>query len=111
MNIPSLYTSFDMTSGHGPWPPVGYAPPPAGASANVYINSRQVHRVGDKTLPHFHLPPDVHTDTISTGSKSVFVNKKPMAVIGSLLTSKYGPAGIVAGFGATSVFVDSRGGV
>jgi hypothetical protein len=31
-----------------------------------------------------------------------------MAVIGSLLTCQYGPAGQVAAFGATSVFVDSK---
>lgn len=108
MDIPALYTPEDMTSGHGPWPPVGYSPPPQGASGDVFINSKHVHRVGDQTLPHQHLPPDIHTDSISTGSPSVFVNKKPMAVIGSLLTSQYGPAGQVAAFGANSVFVDSK---
>ena len=108
MNIPALYTPADMTSGHGPWPPVGYTPPPGGASANVFINTKNVHRVGDKTLPHVHLPPDVHFDTISTGSKSVYVNKQPMAIIGSLLTCQYGPAGQVAAFGANSVFVDTK---
>jgi uncharacterized Zn-binding protein involved in type VI secretion len=110
MNVPALYTPLDMTTGHGPWPPVGYAPPPVGASANVFLNRKQVHKVGDQTLPHFHLPPDVHTDVISTGSVSVFINKKPMAVVGSLLMSRFGPAGQVAAFGATSVFVDNRGG-
>jgi uncharacterized Zn-binding protein involved in type VI secretion len=109
MDIPALYTPSDMTSGHGPWPPVGYGPPPQGASNNVFINKKNVHHVGNQTLPHFHLPPDVHTDKISTGSKTVFVNKTPMAVIGSLLTSRYGPAGQVAAFGATSVFVDTKG--
>lgn len=108
MNIPALYTPKDMTSGHGPWPPVGYVPPPNGASPNVFINTKNVHRVGDKTLPHFHLPPDIHSDNISTGSKTVFVNNKPMATIGSLLTCKYGPAGIVAAFGATSVYLDTK---
>jgi len=108
MQLPALYTPGDITSGHGPWPPVGYAPPPTGASANVFINKTQVHRVGDKTLPHFHLPIDVHIDTIQTGSKSVYVNKKPMAIIGSLLICKFGPAGQVAAFGANSVFVDTK---
>jgi uncharacterized Zn-binding protein involved in type VI secretion len=112
MDIPALYTVEDMTSGHGPWPPVGYFPPPAGASENVFINSRNVHKVGDQTLPHTHLPPDTHTDRISTGSLTVFVNKKPMAFIGSLLVAGPPingiPAGQVAALGANSVFIDSK---
>lgn len=108
MELPALYTPQDMTSGHGPWPPIGYAPPPAGASTNVFINGQLVHRVGDTTIPHFSLPIDVHTDVISTGSTNVYVNNKPMAKIGSLLTCIYGPAGIVAAFGATSVFLGGK---
>ncbi len=109
--IPALYVPQDTTAGHGPWPPVGYVAPPVGASGNVFINKKNVHRVGDKTLPHFYLlpsPPDLHQDTISTGSTSVYVNKKPMAVIGSQLTSPVGPAGTVAAYGARNVYVDSK---
>ena len=108
---PALYAPFDMTTGHGPWSPVGYLSPPAGASANVMINGRFVHKVGDTTLPHFAalpVPPDLHSDTISTGSPTVMVNGTPMAVIGSLLTSPVGPAGAVAAFGAFTVQVDSQ---
>jgi uncharacterized Zn-binding protein involved in type VI secretion len=108
MNVPALYTPEDMTSGHGPWPPVGYIAPPQGASEDVFINGKNVHRVGDKTIVHQHLPPDVHNDSISTGSPTVFVNKKPMAFIGSLLISRFGPAGQVAALGANSVFIDSK---
>lgn len=109
--IPALYDPSDMTTGHGPWPPVGYQAPPTGASEDVYINKKLVHRVGDTTLPHFSslpVPPDLHSDTISTGSPTVFVNKKPMAVLGSELTSPVGPAGKVAAIGATTVEVDSK---
>lgn len=109
---PALTMYLDMTTGHGPWPPVGFLPPPAGASANVIINGRSVHKVGDTTLPHFALlpsPPDLHSDTISTGSPTVMVNGTPMAVIGSLLGSPVGPAGSITGFGALTVVVDSRG--
>jgi len=108
---PALSMVLDMTTGHGPWPPVGFLPPPVGASANVIINGRNVHKVGDTTLPHFALlptPPDLHFDTISTGSPTVVVNGTPMAVIGSLLGSPVGPAGIVTGFGALTVVVDSN---
>ena len=107
-NTPALYTPFDMTTGHGPWPPVGYI----GASPNVQINGRFVHKVGDTTLPHYanlQTPPYLHSDTISTGSPTVMVNGSPMAVIGSELGSPVGPAGIVAGFGAFTVVVDSQG--
>lgn len=106
-NTPALYTPFDMTTGHGPWAPVGYI----GASLNVIINGRNVHKVGDTTLPHFAalpIPPDLHSDTISTGSPSVMVNGTPMAVIGSLLTCPLGPAGVVAAAGAFNVVVDSQ---
>lgn len=110
-NTPALYAPFDQSTGHGPWSPVGYLAPPAGASANVIINGRNVHKVGDTTLPHFAslpVPPDLHSDTISTGSPTVMVNGTPMAVIGSLLASPVGPAGAVAAFGATTVKVDSQ---
>lgn len=109
--IPALYVPEDMTAGHGPWTPVGYAEPPVGASEDVFINNKNVHRVGDKTLPHYYLipsPPDLHQDEILTGSATVYVNNKPMALIGSQLTSPVGPAGTVAAYGARSVYVDSK---
>tara|TARA_B100000902_G_scaffold387518_1_gene431782 strand:- start:326 stop:715 length:390 start_codon:yes stop_codon:yes gene_type:complete len=119
---PALSMVLDMTTGHGPWCPVGFLPPtptppgapspvPSGSSLNVIINGRNVHKVGDTTLPHFALlpvPPDLHSDTISTGSPTVMVNGTPMAVVGSLLGSPVGPAGIVSGFGALTVVVDSK---
>jgi uncharacterized Zn-binding protein involved in type VI secretion len=108
MDVPALYVPVDMTSGHGPWPPVGYIAPPQGASDNVFINGKNVHRVGDETIVHTHLPPDVHTDKIFTGSPTVFVNKKPIAIVGSQLISKFGPSGQVAALGANSVFIDSK---
>ena len=108
---PALSMYLDMTTGHGPWCPVGFTPAPTGFSPNVVINGRNVHKVGDTTLPHFALlptPPDLHSDTISTGSPTVMVNGTPMAVVGSVLGSPVGPAGIVTGFGAFTVIVDSR---
>ena len=119
---PALSMYLDMTTGHGPWCPVGFietvptptgaaTPVPTGASPNVIINGRNVHNVGNTTLPHFALlpaPPDLHSDTISTVSPTVMVNGTPMAVVGSVLGSPVGPAGIVTGFGAFTVVVDSR---
>lgn len=113
---PALSTPVDMTTGHGPWNPVGYLPPPQGYSADVFIEGKPVHKVGDTTLPHFAILPapppagDLHSDTISTGSPTVFVNGTPMAVIGSELTCVFGPAGKVAAEGAVTVKVDSSKG-
>ena len=120
---PALSSPLDMTTGHGAWSPVGYIPivptppgadevTPTGASPNVIINGRNVHNVGNVTLPHFGflpVPPDLHSDSISTGSPTVMVNGTPMAVIGSVLGSPVGPAGMVAGQGALTVVVDSKG--
>ena len=112
---PALAAPIDITTGHGSWPPVGYLPPPNGMSANVVINGRFVHKVGDTTFPHFAripLPPpvgDLHPDTILTGSPSVMVNGTPMAVVGSELVCVFGPAGKVTGLGAFTVIVDSQG--
>tara|TARA_X000001036_G_scaffold364742_1_gene349026 strand:+ start:2605 stop:2994 length:390 start_codon:yes stop_codon:yes gene_type:complete len=120
---PALSSPLDMTTGHGPWSPVGYIPTvptppgadevvPTGASPNVIINGRNVHNVGNVTLPHFGflpVPPDLHSDSIATGSPTVMVNGTPMAVIGSTLGSPVGPAGMVAGQGALTVVVDSKG--
>ncbi len=123
--IPALYHPLDLTTGHGPWAPVGFipvtptppgakTPTPTGASPNVIINGRNVHKVGDVTLPHFALlpiPGDLHSDTIGTGSPTVFVNGTPMGVVGSVITSPVGfYGGNLTGFGALTVVVDSNGG-
>ena len=125
-NTPALSSPLDLTTGHGPWPPVGFipivptppgakTPTPTGASANVIINGRNVHMVGNVTLPHFALlpiPGDLHSDTIGTGSPTVFVNGTPMAVVGSLISSPVGAyGGVLTGQGALTVVVDSNAGV
>jgi uncharacterized Zn-binding protein involved in type VI secretion len=103
-NLPALYTIGDTTTGHGPFPPVGY--PPSGCSPNVYINSKNVHKVGDNTLPHDSIKIDTHLDTIATGSTSVYVNGSPIAINGkSLLLCPFGPGGTVGGISANNVYV------
>ena len=74
----------DPINGHGVHPPPIPLPPPAGASSNVFVNGRSVHHVGNTCIPHFGvlpIPPDLHPDILSTGSPTVFVNKKPMSRI------------------------------
>lgn len=109
-NKPAVYGAQDRTTGHGGFPPVGYQVPGIGCSPNVFIGGKNVHRVGDQTLPHFQRAPipgaDLHFDTISTGSLTVFVNNAPMAIIGrSELTSPYGPAGVVSSIGGEGVIL------
>lgn len=102
---PALYTPADVTSGHGPWPPVGYTPPPTGASPDVFINGANAHRVGDTTLPHYAylpVPVDLHFDVISTGDDSVLVNGTPIAIQG---LSFLKPSGVVGGLAAVDVIV------
>lgn len=99
---PALYTSSDQTTGHGCYPPTGYLPPPVGASPNVMINGLLTHRVGDQTIPHLCIGPDVHPDVISTGDPTVLVNGSPIAILG---LSVLAPAGVVAGYAAVDVIV------
>ena len=98
--FPALYSPADITPGHGCWFPVGYVPPPVGASANVIMNSLPVHRVGDLTIPHFCTKEDIHPDVIATGYLPVLVNRRPVAIAG---VSILAPAGIVQGFQAVTV--------
>ena len=103
---PALYNPSDLTTGHQCWPPVGYLPPPLGASPNVLMNSSLVHKVGDSTIIHScpTIPFIPHPDIISTGFPTVLVNGTPVALQGtSVLTSLGVPTGIVAGLATTNV--------
>lgn len=60
-------------------------PAPAGVSANVIINGRPAHHVGntfiEHTIPLFP-PPPLHSDVILTGHATVWINGGPAAVVG-----------------------------
>lgn len=100
--FPATYNGADVTTGHGCWPPVGYTPPPLGASPNVKMNLGLAHRVGDVTLPHFCTPLDIHPDVIATGYPRVLVNGRPVAITG---VSALAPGGLVAGWSTFNVIV------
>jgi len=100
--FPALYAPSDVTTGHGPYPPVGYLPPPVGASPNVMINGLLAHRVGDVTIPHACIGPDIHSDVIATGDPTVLVNGTPIAIVG---LSYLAPSGVVAGLSSIDVIV------
>ena len=85
----------DITTGHGCHAPVIGAT----ASENVMVNNMPAHKVKDTTVPHT-CGSDVHSDTMSVGSKTVNVNGSPAMQIGSLLT----PGGTMAE-GSHNVFI------
>lgn len=69
----------DATTGHGCWPPTG----PASASENVLVNGRGAVRRGDAITPHTCPSiPETHGGTY-TDSRSVYVNGRPVQVVGS----------------------------
>lgn len=108
--FPALYAGADLTTGHDVFPPVGFVPPPIGASSNVIINGRFAHHAGNKTIIHFApnpLFPPPHQDVIRTGFPTVLVNGGMVASLSlSVLTPD--PPGIPAvsfmsGFSAVNV--------
>lgn len=64
----------DMCTGHDCHPPR----PTTLASKNVFVNGRGWHRKGDTLEEHCCLL-SCHPGVTTTGSSSVFVNKKPAA--------------------------------
>lgn len=52
-------------------------------SSSVYIDGRQVARVGDALVPHEKPNHPTHPRTIITGASSVFIDGKAVAVEGS----------------------------
>jgi uncharacterized Zn-binding protein involved in type VI secretion len=55
------------------------------ASANVLINSRGAHRVGDAWSSHGCAVCPPHGASQSSGSPTVFINSKPLARIGDAI--------------------------
>lgn len=67
----------DECSGHGAFPPRANT----GASSDVFIEGKGVHRQGDSWASHCD-PDTCHVGTTSGGSSTVFVNGEPIARIG-----------------------------
>jgi len=58
-------------------------PAPAGVSANVYINGRAAHHVGNQFVEHtipMIPPPPLHSDVIISGHPTVWINGAPAAM-------------------------------
>lgn len=77
--MPAVHRLSDICTGHGCWPPR----PNVGASADVFVNGRGVHRVGDPWAAHTCPSiPETHSSVMGGGSATVFVNGRPAARVG-----------------------------
>lgn len=82
--MPKAHRRGDIGSGHGcHFPPT----PASGGSPDVYVNDRNLMRVGDAYIPHpcvaGHSGP--HGRSLAAGSASVFVNGMPAGRIGDAI--------------------------
>jgi Uncharacterized conserved protein len=74
-----VHRDGDLTTGHDCWPPTV----PATFSSDVFANGRGVVRMGDAIVPHTcPLIPEMHGG-VYVESRSVFVNGRPVQIIGS----------------------------
>lgn len=71
----------DFCGGHGCWPPR----PNEVASADVLVNGRGWHRLGDHWATHC-CGPDCHDGVAASGSASVFVNGRPACRVGDAVS-------------------------
>lgn len=77
--MPAIARIADVCTGHGCWP----SRPNDQGSANVFINGRAAHRVGDHWMAHTcPIIPETHDSILAQGSSTVFVNGKPLGRIG-----------------------------
>ena len=73
--MPNVAKKGDLSSGHSCFAP---APINKGLSANVFINGKSCALKGSGFSPHV-CGLESHSGTVSSGSKTVFVNEKPIA--------------------------------
>jgi uncharacterized Zn-binding protein involved in type VI secretion len=76
--MPGVARLSDSCTGHGSWPPRNNV----GASDDVFVNGRGVHRQGDGWAVHCNPAPQCHASTLASGSGTVYVNGRQMGRIG-----------------------------
>ena len=74
----------------------------SGGSGTVSINGQGAARVGDSVNPHLKpgRPCKPHAPNISSGSKTVFIDRKPAAFVGSSISGCTSVSG-----GSPNVFI------
>lgn len=99
--MPAVTRLGDTCTGHGCWP----SRPSTGASADVFVGGRPVHRVGDAWAPHTcPTIPETHGSVLAAGSPSVFVNGRAVGRIGDAVA-----CGSTVASGSPTVFADEGG--
>lgn len=69
----------DLCTGHGPCYP---GRPAVAGSPDVFVNGRNVHRVGDAWAAHGCPKNPTHGSILAAGSSTVFANGLPIGRIG-----------------------------
>ena len=76
--MPAICRLGDTGTGHGCFPPR----PNTAASADVFINNKGAHRVGDSWASHGCGGCTPHGGSLASGSSTVFVNGSALGRIG-----------------------------
>ena len=82
--MPMLVGLLGAYSNHDIHPVPIPKPAPVGVSANVIINGRAAHHVGNTFIEHtipLIPPPPLHSDVIISGHSTVWINGGPAAVL------------------------------
>ena len=80
--MPAVVRLGDVSCGHSCYPPR----PNDSASANVFVNGKGVHRVGDHWAVHCCPGGDCHDGVAVSGSPSVFVNGRAVCRVGDSIS-------------------------
>ena len=81
--MPAIARLNDTCTGHGCWP----ARTNTEASADVFVNGRGAHRVGDAWGAHTCKDiPETHAGFQSAGASSVYVNGRRLARVGDAVS-------------------------
>ena len=76
--MPGITRLGDSCTGHGAFPPRSNV----GASSDVFVNGKAVHRETDPWGVHCDLIPTCHSGALQTGSATVFANGLQLGRIG-----------------------------
>uniref|UniRef100_A0AB39C9R3 PaaR repeat-containing protein n=1 Tax=Aliivibrio phage vB_Alvi_H905 TaxID=3234039 RepID=A0AB39C9R3_9VIRU len=76
--MPAVSRKGDGGTGHGVFPPRASTE----GSANVFVEGKPIHRVGDAWGAHCDPSPSCHAGVLSAGSPSVYANGSPIGRVG-----------------------------
>ena len=77
-----IVTHMAKTSGHDDFPPTNVI----ATSSTVFVNGEKVVLHGDKIIPHTNPDGKTHDGTVIASTSKVFIEGKPAASIGDMIT-------------------------